>query len=169
MSQKVGDPDSGAASILCDPDRAPIEYHWYQKADENPMEARFVELIESEPITEVDRANFIGSFRGHMRKASQGRLLPLGMVAGPMRTEQRLEIFEIRWRLEYGEEEEFRIRAYHAEPSKFQGVHGSTVVGLHIHKKSEEDDSEAAQDAEIKIAADRFFEGRPTRWGLSEG
>ncbi|AMB59182.1 hypothetical protein AWU67_10260 [Microterricola viridarii] len=128
----------------------------------------FKALLADEPISDFDRDRFVGEFRAKIRKAQEGRLRPIENVKGPMREETRLELFEIRWRFEHGADGDLRVRAYHNEPKRLQLVEGSTIVGLHLHKKNVDDDADvdALQDAEIATASDRYFLGRTIDWGL---
>ncbi|MHA6694672.1 hypothetical protein [Homoserinimonas sp. A520] len=157
---------SGSRSICCDPLSAPIAYHWYQLDDEPSLISAFRSILASEGIGDVDRDRFIGEFRSRIIRAQNGRLRPVDNVKGPMETETRFEMFEIRWRFEFGpdfdEALELRVRAYHVEPKRLRRANGSTIVGLHIHKKT----TTEAQDTEIQVASQRYFSGHPESWGL---
>lgn len=130
----------------------------------------FKMLLAEESLLELDRDRFVGEFRARMRQAVAGLLKPVDNLKGPMREETRLELFEIRWRFEHGDTEELRVRLYHAEPRTLQRPSSAVAVGLHIHKKNVDRgvDVNAAQDAEIARASDRFYEGRPDFWGVQK-
>lgn len=159
--------DSGESSICCDPDRAPIGYHWHHTEDEPTLMNAFKSLLESEALIQIDRDRFVGEFRSRLIKLSEGALKPIHNIKGPMRFERRLSIFELRWRWDFGDGKTLRVRLYHAEPRILQRRE-TWVVGLHLHKKAIDDslNVNADQDAEIAIASDRFFEGRSSLWGL---
>jgi hypothetical protein len=131
-------------------------------ADPSLME-RFRALFTELAISPDDLDRFVGEFRARVLRAQAGRLHPVNNVKGPLNRPTNIDLFEIRWRFEYGENLEIRVRLYHAEPKKL----GSVVIGLHIHVKdvSPGIDVDALQDIEISTAASRYALGKPTNWG----
>lgn len=90
-------------------------------------------------------------------------------MKGPMESVTNLEIYEVRASAEVGENgDTVELRAYHIEPRKLASKGGSTIIGLHVHGKDVDPtiDINAAQDAHLQTAVDRYFAGVSTRWGL---
>lgn len=152
----------GHESVCCDPTYAPITYHWFRLNDELSLIDVFRGMLADEPLTPYLRDLFVGEFRARFSALRDGRLRPVDQVKGPMETETRFRLFELRWRFEYGEDSELRVRAYHVEPKELKHPGGSMVVGLHLHKKSDD----ASQDAEIVRAGERYFVAKASSWGL---
>lgn len=172
MSPRDEDDNSGEASICTRPEYAPIHYHWYARTlGEKPLHA-FKQIIEEIGLNATDSELFVGSLRATMNLLRRGQLRPLHEVKGPMRAETRLRIFEIRLSHEYNDDagvrREVHVRLYHVEPKPFASTtHGSIVIGLHIHHKDiDVDEVVEDQDAEIRVAARRYFEGRDHKWSL---
>lgn len=128
------------------------------------MMGEFRSLLDGLPLRPIDRDRFIGEFRSRLILASEGGLREPDNVDGPLRKPTNIAMFELRWRFEHGQNEMIRVRMYHVEPSGS----GHTVVALHLHVKDTTPgtDVQAAQDAEITIAAERYWLGKSTRWGL---
>lgn len=169
---KVDPDESGGSSICCDQTRAPIAYHWFARSpQERPIDV-FRGLLEETELTRVQRIEFTGQFRATMHQLQRGRLMPLHELKGPMRAEKRLALFELRLSFDYGREVgevlEAHVRFYHVEPRGLSSGPRPTVIGLHAHNKdARAEDASDQQTEQIRIASDRYFEGRLNRWGLS--
>ena len=165
----LGDEGTGETSICCDEENAPIEYHWYRAPGEVAMEDAFIAIVGPLAKSDIELEYFRDEYRARLEMLRQGRLLAIHNVKGPMRDEKRFEMFELRFRLASGLDEEHyvRVRAYHVEPTSLRSKTGCTVVGLHMHHKdTDAEDVDDQQASEIKVAAARFFVAQSSKWGL---
>lgn len=165
------DTHNGSKSICCDPTAAPIHYHWFRTADDRKLIDELRGILAAEAgLTDDDAARFVGEFRSRLSQLRLGELRPIDQVAGPMLSATKVDIFEIRFRFEYGQESALRVRLYHAEPRRLRKKSGgSGIVGLHIHKKlTDVDDVDERQNDEIQSAVKRYDEGRPSLWGCHQ-
>ncbi len=165
----------GSASICCDESKAPIVFHWYEEgSDPTPIQSLKRSLTEV-GVPEVDIDRFVGDFRARIRIATQGRLSPVYNVIGPMDIITNYKMFEIRWRFKYSqvtvvsgvetqEDFEVRVRMYHVEPKLYR----PTFVALHLHVKDTTIGAAVrdAQDAEIRTADARYWNGKASTWGI---
>lgn len=156
------------SSILCEPSNAPVHYHWYFEDSELNLVPAFLQLLEPLALGPATITSMLGDFRQRIDQARLASLRPVDQIKGPMSSEGRLDLFEIRFRWDLGEIEELRMRVYHAEPARLRATSRKTVVGLHMHLKNTSSavDVQSEQDAQIRIAADRYFQGQPKLWGL---
>lgn len=165
---KFQEPDE-VTSILCEPENAPITYHWYYEPPElNLVQAFFAILAEAGVTGDLHTALF-GEFRQRLDQAGFGSLRPIAHIKGPMDAEKRhLDIFEIVFDWDLPSGEMLHVRIYHAEPKALQSKTRKTVVGLHIHRKivAEGEDINALQDAEIAKAVEKYMRGVRGKWGL---
>lgn len=119
------------------------------------------------------QANVIAGFKDRLVAAQAGELEPVDLVKEIVGATDE-HIFEIRWDVNVTEKDllggkvfkTVQVRLYHSEPSNFI----DSFVGLHAHEKEIDPTSEAEtnrlQDAEIQVAVDLFYAGRPQRWGI---
>ena len=124
---------------------------------------KFRSLFVGLPLVDGDQDRFVGEFRARLILASEGGLRKPDQVDGPTRKPTNIDLFEMRWCFYYGNDELIHVRMYHVEPPRL----GSLVVALHLHVKDVTPgiDVEHAQDEEIKIAADRYWDGKSDTWG----
>ena len=113
----------------------------------------------------------LAEIRGRLRAAARGELRPVDQVK-PIG--ERDALFEIRWLdipvTEVAPDGSSRhsttgARLLHAEPLALSVC----AVGLHAHEKPHGQDdatARARQDAEIRVALDRYHAGVGTLWGL---
>lgn len=155
--------DRKVTSICCDPERAPITYHWYRIDSDLRLVPRLRELLSAEPISSSDIDRFVGEFRDRMLLLTEGKLRPVHHIQDLDRP-TNIRLYEVRFRFEFGNDGEIRVRAYHSEQKDMY----STVIGLHMHVKNTLPgvDVRALQDLEIDKAAARYWQGRPSNWGL---
>ena len=110
-----------------------------------------------------------GEFRQRLRAACRGELVPVDQVAGI--GDGRPPLFEIRWQninvvraaSDGHVHEQALLRLIHGEPEW-----AYRVVALHAHEKvvlTTDEQTHAAQDAEIELAARRYILGEPSHWG----
>lgn len=169
---QLEDPDSGASSICADIEYAPILYHWYPRHDGETPRAAFRQLLSDAGVPVDDADRFTGEMVATMGALRMGRLHPLHGVKGPMRNEKRIQLFEVRHsyllHVAGSPDRELHIRFYHVEPKKLaRKSGGSTVIGLHMHLKDISSDTvDDEQDTEIQAAAQRFYDGLQSWWGL---
>ncbi|WP_141651221.1 hypothetical protein [Microbacterium sp. 3J1] len=159
----IGDPDSGEESITADPDFAPINYQWFPRFEGDTVLKALDETLANIGLELPDVERFRGEIRATMAQLRRGGLEPLHGVKGPMRSEPRLQLFEVRCsylaRLSATKSREVHVRFYHLEPKRWARKGGSSVLGLHVHWKDIDSSTvDDEQDAEIAIAADRFYE-----------
>lgn len=167
----LGDADSGATSICAKPEFAPIHYHWYPRyLGDSALSALRAE-VDASPLPDEDKKRFMGEIRATMKMLRHGRLMPLHGVKGPMRSEPRIRVYEIRhsyaYRVDAQTLREVHLRMYHVEPKDYQIRGGGVVIGLHLHTKdTDSEEVTAEQDEQVAIASERFFDGQPHKWRL---
>lgn len=159
----------GSSSICVNPAYAPITYHWFRRDPARRLVDEVSTAIDAMGVDDSARDRLIGDLSARLLRLETGRLVPRKHIKGPMESVTNIEIFEVRASAEVGEDETIELRVYHVEPRKLARKGGSVIVGLHVHGKNLNPaiSINAAQDAELQIAVDRFFAGATTRWGIS--
>jgi hypothetical protein len=160
----------GSTSICTSEKLAPIRYHWYARGTALTFAQALQELLAGAGIDDADQDRVLGEVAARMKRLVRGQLVPVHHVKGPMETVKGIDVFEVRSRVELGDDiSDVLVRAYHVEPNTFQRTGGSVVIGLHLHLKDVSDEAEvrAKQDDELQLARDYFFEGRASKWGVA--
>lgn len=152
-------------SLGSDPEEAPILYHWYLQDPTQPGPiARLRILVDELTVDSFVKAHIIGEFGSLLKRMKKG-LLKAEDEVKPVRISSSEPLFELRAHHALPGDDQFLLRVYNVEPP---GI-GSTVVGLHLHRKLIYPDAKvtnAKQDLEINKAVLLYHRGKPENWGL---
>lgn len=163
----------------------PVDFYWYgcDDPDGHLAAANAALMVAIDGPTRrwnpYNSAMVRAEFRGRLRLAAEGRLVPVEQVKpiDQIAGAQAADLYEIRWRdLAITEQEggvvrylNIEVRLLHAEPVRL----GVAAVGLHAHEKlvfpGDAARTKMAQDDEIREALRRYNEGFASAWGALHG